>query len=212
MKLQVALDTLTLKECITLIDQIQDYVDILEVGTPFLLEAGNEPVKVLKERYPNLEVLADTKIMDAGDLEASGAFAAGADYVTVLGVTHDETITGAVAAAKRFGGKVMMDMICVEDMAKRTKEVEALGVDYICCHTAFDVQATGQNPLAELKVINNSRSTSQSAVAGGVKLTTIDEIIAQQPGIIVVGGAITTASDPVAIAKAMKEKMVEASK
>ena len=72
MKLQIALDTLTINECIELLDDVKDYVDIIEVGTPFLLEEGNKPVRIFKERYPNLKILADTKIMDAGELEASG--------------------------------------------------------------------------------------------------------------------------------------------
>ena len=42
--------------------------------------------------------------MDAGEHEANLAFAAGADIVTVLGVSHDETIRGVVAAARRAGG------------------------------------------------------------------------------------------------------------
>ena len=44
-----------------------------------------EPVRRIKERFPCLEVLCDTKIMDAGAYEARLAFEAGADYVTVLG-------------------------------------------------------------------------------------------------------------------------------
>ncbi|MDF9823825.1 3-hexulose-6-phosphate synthase [Breznakia sp. PF5-3] len=207
MKLQIALDTLTIEECIMLLDEVKDYVDIIEVGTPFLLEEGNKPVKIFKERYPQLEVLADTKIMDAGEYEAEGAFKAGADIVTVLGVTNDATIEGALKAAKKYNGKVMMDMICVADMAKRTQQMDAMGVDYICCHTAFDIQETGKNPLDELVVINQNITNAKSAVAGGVKLETIDEIVAEGAGVIVVGGAISNAKDRIAMAKAIKEHM-----
>lgn len=58
-------------------------------------------------------MLADLKIMDAGEHEASLAFAAGADIVTVLGLSADSTVSGAVAAARAAGGGrlVMADMI-----------------------------------------------------------------------------------------------------
>lgn len=207
MKLQIALDTLTIDECIKLLDEVKDYVDIVEVGTPFLLEEGNKPVRVFKERYPQLDILADTKIMDAGELEASGAFKAGADIVTVLGVTNDETIIGALKAAKTYGGKVMIDMVCVKDLAKRVQEVDAIGVDYICCHTAFDVQGSTKSPLDDLIIINANVTNAKSAIAGGVKLESLDPIVDADPEVIIVGGAISNADDRAAMARTMKERM-----
>ena len=153
MKLQIALDTLSLEECIILLEQTKGNVDIAEVGTPFIIEEGMRPVRELKKRFPEIEILADTKIMDAGELEASSAFKAGADIVTVLGVSNDETILGAIKAAKQHGGKIMIDMIAVKNLVERAKEIDAMGVDYICVHTAFDVQKSGKDPLDELKMI-----------------------------------------------------------
>ena len=40
MKLQLALDTLTLDECMTLLAETKGSVDIAEVGTPFIIEEG----------------------------------------------------------------------------------------------------------------------------------------------------------------------------
>ena len=54
MKLQIALDTLTLKECIELLDETKDYIDIVEVGTPFIIEKGMKPVKKFSKRYKEL--------------------------------------------------------------------------------------------------------------------------------------------------------------
>ena len=45
---------------------------------------------------PTATLLADLKIVDAGELEAQIGFDAGADIVTVLGVAHDVTIQGAL--------------------------------------------------------------------------------------------------------------------
>lgn len=204
MKLQIALDTLTLEECITLMDEVRESVDVIEVGTPFVIEEGMVPVRELKKRYPEKEVLADVKIMDAGEYEADKCFEAGADIVTVLGVSHDATIEGVVKSAKKYGKKVMVDMIAVKDLAQRTAELDQMGVDYICVHTAFDIQSTGKNPLDELMVVNKVVKNAQSAVAGGVKLATIDAIVDEGAKIIVVGGAICNAEDRAAMAKEMK--------
>lgn len=207
MKLQIALDTLTLDECIALMDEVREHVDVIEVGTPFIIEEGMVPVRELKKRYPEKEVLADAKIMDAGEYEANKCFAAGADIVTVLGASNNATIEGVVASAKKHHKKVMVDMIAVKDLAQRTKELDDMGVDYICVHTAFDIQSTGQNPLDELMVVNTIVKNAKSAVAGGVKLATIDAIVSEGAGIIVVGGAISNAQDRAAMAKEMKAHM-----
>lgn len=207
MKLQIALDTLSLEECIILLEQTKGNVDIAEVGTPFIIEEGMRPVRELKKRFPEIEILADTKIMDAGELEASSAFKAGVDIVTVLGVSNDETILGAIKAAKQHGGKIMIDMIAVKNLVERAKEIDAMGVDYICVHTAFDVQKSGKDPLDELKMINKVICNAKSAVAGGVKLSTIDEIVEEGAEIIVVGGAICNAENKSETAKEMKKHL-----
>ena len=53
MKLQVALDTLTLDECLKLLEEARGYVDIAEVGTPFIIEEGMAPVKAIKQAFLN---------------------------------------------------------------------------------------------------------------------------------------------------------------
>lgn len=204
MKLQAALDTLSLEECEKLLSETRGSIDIAEVGTPFVIEEGMRPVRVFKEKFPEIEVLADVKIMDAGEYEADKCFEAGADICTVLGVSNNATIEGVVRSAKRHGKKVMVDMIEVGDLAARAKEIDAMGVDYICVHTAFDVQKTGKDPLDELRVLNRVIQNAKPAVAGGVKLSTIDAIVEEGAEIIVVGGFICNAEDRAATARELK--------
>lgn len=207
MKLQLALDTLTLGQCLDLVERLQTQIDIVEIGTPVLLEEGLKAVTAMKQRYPHLTVLADAKIMDAGEYEAGQCFKAGADIVTVLGASHNSTIEGVVKAAKTYNRKVMVDMIDSCDLRKRAVEIDQLGVDYICVHTAFDLQSGGANPLAELAEIQSVLRYAKAGVAGGVKLATIDAIAALKPEIVVVGGGITNQADPYTAAKALKARM-----
>ena len=209
MKLQLALDTLNLEESINLLSELHQDIDIIEIGTPFIIESGVQPVTTMKAKFPNAIILADTKIMDAGGLEASAAFKAGADIVTVLGVSNDATILETVKAAKQYHKQVMVDMIAVKNLKARTIEIDQMGVDYICVHTAYDVQAFAANPLAELLTVNQVIKNAKSAVAGGVKLAIIDEIVKAKPEIIVVGGAIINALDQKEMTKAIKMQMLE---
>jgi 3-hexulose-6-phosphate synthase len=138
-------------------------------------------------------VLADTKIVDGGDIESGDAFEAGADIVTVLAVADDVTIQAVVATARKYGKKVMADMICVDDVVKRAIELEQLGIDYICVHTGVDVQRTGKTPFDELIQIMGVLKKSKAAVAGGINMKTISTTKAIGPEVVVAGGALTKA-------------------
>ena len=70
MKLQLALDEMKTEEAVKLVEKVEDYIDIIEIGTPICLDAGNDAVARLKKEFPDKEVLADCKIMDGGYLEA----------------------------------------------------------------------------------------------------------------------------------------------
>ena len=204
MKLQLAIDELTLTEALEVLKDIHPYIDIVEVGTPFLIDAGREAVRQIKATYPQLEVLCDAKIMDAGAYEAQLAYDAGADYVTVLGITDDLTIKGCVEQAQKQVRQVMVDLICVENFAKRVPIIEAFGVDIFAVHTGADQQQAGRTPLEDLKELKQYTKDVQVAVAGGINAETIGDYVALDPDIVIVGSGILKADDPVAAAKEMK--------
>ncbi|MCQ6281250.1 3-hexulose-6-phosphate synthase [Bacillus sp. EB600] len=205
MKLQLALDLVNIPEAKRLVREVEAYIDVVEIGTPVVINEGLRAVKEIKEAFPNLTVLADLKIMDAGAFEVMKASEAGADIITVLGATDDSTIKGAVEEAKKQGTKILIDMINVKDLEKRAKEVDALGVDYICVHTGYDLQAAGESPFEQLKTIKRVVKNAKTAVAGGIKLNTLPEAIKAQPDLVIVGGGITGHDDKKAVASQMRE-------
>lgn len=46
-------------------------------------------------------------------------------------------------------------MIAVKDIEGRAKELDKLGVDYICVHTGYDLQAVGKNSFEDLATIHD---------------------------------------------------------
>jgi len=204
MKLQLALDLVNIPEALALVEQVEEYIDVVEIGTPVVINEGLHAVKAIKDRFPALEVLADLKIMDAGAYEVMKASEAGADIITVLGVSDDTTIAGAVAEARERGKQIMVDMINVPNLEQRAREIDALGVDYICVHAGYDHQAAGKNSFAELRTIKGVVEQAKTAVAGGIKLATIEEVIAAEPDLVIVGGGITGVEDKPAVAAAMQ--------
>jgi len=176
--LQLAVDTTDLEQAIK---------DITEIGTPLILEEGLRAVEVLKSRFPESQYLADLKIMDAGRLEAERAFRRGADLVTVLGLADDQTIRGALEAAKEFGGQIMVDLINVPDVVTRVQQLESLGVQLVCLHTAYDIQGNGTDPMASVSLVRK-KTRCRLAVAGGLKLQHVDRAVRSGADILVFGG------------------------
>jgi 3-hexulose-6-phosphate synthase len=195
MKLQIAIDTVRSDKALIMVDKIYDIIDIVEIGTPMIVREGMKPVEEIKAKYPAVTLLADTKIVDGGEIESTDAFTSGADIVTVLAFADDSTIKAVVEAAKKFHGKVMADMICIQDIETRALQLDALGVDFVCIHTAVDVQTTGKTPFKELSQLTKVIDPKKAAVAGGVKLSTIKQAKEFNPGIVVIGSALTNASD-----------------
>ncbi len=111
MQIQFAIDTLTTEAALDLAAKAAPSVDVLELGTPLIKAEGLSVITAMKQAHPDKTVFADLKTMDAGELEADIAFAAGADLVTVLGVAGDSTIRGAVAAAEKHGKGIVVDLI-----------------------------------------------------------------------------------------------------
>src|SRR6266487_1418773 len=98
--LQVALDHMHLKRALlAATEAVEGGADWLEAGTPLVKSEGMEVVRQLKKSFPGKTIVADLKTMDTGAFEVEIAVKAGADVVTVMGVTDDATILKAVKAA-----------------------------------------------------------------------------------------------------------------
>lgn len=195
MKLQIALDLDSLEKAQEAGEKVHDIVDIIELGTPLMLKEGVRAVSAMKKCFPKAVILADMKIADGGYLEAKSAFDEGADIVTVLGISADETILEVRRAAREAGKLVYVDMLSVTDLAVRARELDALDVDIIGVHTAFDVQKSGRTPFDDLAVLKANCKNAQVAAAGGLRLDTISRAMELGADIAIVGNALAGASD-----------------
>ena len=206
MKLQVALDG-DLDSSVAVLRAVRGVIDIAEIGTPLIIREGLRAARVLRREFPDLALLADLKIVDAGEHEAALAFEAGCEFVTVLGVAQDSTIRGALRAAARFGRQIMADLMQVDDLVARSRELLDLGCHCLCVHTATDLQASGANPVADLARLRAALPAVCLAVAGGLDAATVPALAPYRPDIIIVGGAIVTAPDPASAARAIRARL-----
>ncbi|WP_312947045.1 3-hexulose-6-phosphate synthase [Superficieibacter sp.] len=207
MKLQLALDELPMEEALALAEKLREYVDIIEIGTPFVIGEGMNAVRQFRQRFPEKEILSDEKIMDGGYFESKLAFDAGADYVTALGVTDILTVQACLRASDEAGRHLVIDMICVDDLPARIAALEAAGVKHLAVHTGADQQAAGRQPIEDLRLMKQHATRAQISVAGGINSKTIHQYVALKPDVIIVGSAITRAPDPLEEARLIKTAM-----
>jgi len=202
--LQVALDVYNLHRALEIgREAVAGGADWVEAGTPLIKSEGLNAVRELKKAFPDKPVVADMKIMDTGGMETEMAIKAGASIVTVLGASDDGTIREAVEAARKYGGKVMVDLIAVPDKPRRAKEAEALGAHYVALHVGIDEQMQGKSPVQTVKDVR-AATTLPIAVAGGLTSETLAPLIDAGADVLIVGGAITKAQDATAAARAMR--------
>ena len=193
MKLQVAFDLQSSDEVLNFLEKNGDLIDIVEIGTPLIMEEGLKSVLKIKKKFPKQTILADLKIMDAGLLEAQIGFDAGADIVTVLGLASKKTLSSVKQAAVKNRRKVMVDMINHPFPEKKWHELMKMGMDYCCLHTAHDDTQDGRTPLNDLEHFYNLHGGNNIAVAGGIKPDMIRKIKSFRPEIVVVGSYIANA-------------------
>ena len=203
--IHLALESLDYDVTVKLAQQAARYVDCIEIGTPCLKVNGLALVKDLRARFPNKLIFADLKTMDAGYYEAEPFFKAGADITTVLGTADLDTIKGVIAVANKYGKKAQVDLINVIDKAKRAREAAELGAHIIGIHTGIDQQIAGHTPFADLAALLSLNLPGiLVSVAGGIKQSTVQDVVKAGANIIVVGGAITGAKDAGAAANEIR--------
>ena len=206
--LQVALDLMHLKRAIEIArESLEGGADWIEAGTPLIKSEGAECLRALKREFPGRTLVADMKTMDVGGFEVEIAAKAGADVVTVLGLSDDGTISEAVLAARKYGAAVMLDLINVPDKAARAKMAEELGVSYVCLHVGIDEQMKGGRSPFDIVSEVSSAISIPVAVAGGITSETAPMMIERGASIIIVGGGIIKTGDVRAAAKAVKDSM-----
>ncbi len=191
--LQVALDFENLHRALQAAKEaVEGGADWVEAGTPLIKSEGLNAVRELKRAFRDKRIVADMKVMDTGSFEVEIAAKAGADLVTVLGASDDDTIADAVRGGEKYGAQVVVDLIAVPDPIARAKRAQELGAAYVCLHIGIDQQMRGVDPFDALKRLCEA-SPLPVAVAGGLNSETAARAAEAGARVVIVGGAITKA-------------------
>ena len=203
MEFQAALDDISLEDGMALVEKLYREIDIVELGSPFVWRYPVEVISLFRRRFPSLRILADYKILDGGGFCAGIALDAGADFVSVAGVSLLTNIRSVINSAHSSGKKVLVDMIAVpyENVEQRALDCEDMGADYICVHRGVNESSS---QYESLELLRGKIHKSRLAVAGGIDLKTIKEIAPLKPDLVIVGNALIKSDDPLSVLQEMK--------
>ena len=205
MKLQLALDRPDLARELELMSSVARYIDLVEAGTPLLIREGIRAVRELRRRYRGRQVVADIKVVDAGEPIAELAFAAGANIVTVLGCASDEVIERVVKTARRYDGEVMADSLGVVQIQERARELRALGVHSLCLNRrGFKKQKTSKDDGFKRLVSLIEEIELPVYLAGGIDLPELTVLREAPLAGVIIGAAIAAAPQPAEVARQMR--------
>ncbi|MGE0102511.1 MAG: orotidine 5'-phosphate decarboxylase / HUMPS family protein [Blastocatellales bacterium] len=204
MKLQLALDTPDLGHELELAGRVAEHVDLIEAGTPLLIREGIRAVRELRRRHRGRPIVADIKVIDAGEPIAELAFAAGASVVTVLGGASNDVIERVVRSATRYDGLVMADSLSMTDIVERARELRELGVASLCINRrGFRQAKSSEDRIRQIGELI-SRIDLPVYLAGGIDVSELNRIRQLPVAGVIVGAAIAEAANPVDAAKAMR--------
>ncbi|MGI6663929.1 MAG: orotidine 5'-phosphate decarboxylase / HUMPS family protein [Christensenellaceae bacterium] len=210
MKIQFAIDGISIGEGIRIVREIYDYVDYIELGDGTISRNSTQCIKTLKDAYPEKKIVADLKIMDGGYSQAKEAFELGADVVTVCAVSDEEVQRGTVRAAKEAGKEAWIDLIGIapSNYHKYVDAINALDADYVCPHLSGGMFADEPGIHARkdaIKIVSELNFKPKVVLSGGLTPDYLPEIIACNPHHVNLGGVLIKAKDPAAVAKKFYE-------
>jgi 3-hexulose-6-phosphate synthase len=209
--LQLALDYISLPKALVMAAQVAPEVDIVEIGTPLCKAAGLEAIRAVREICPDKLILADFKTPDVGGLEATMAFDAGADMLTVIGGAALVTVEQALTVARQRGKEMLMELTGVRDILARAGEWRQIGVDRIVYHREWDAQAAGRDwTTADKAIIRQLIEMGfKTTVTGGLTLDLLPFFADLPVSVLICGRGIREAADPRAAARRMRLAIAE---
>ncbi|MGX7047957.1 3-keto-L-gulonate-6-phosphate decarboxylase [Lactococcus piscium] len=202
--LQVALDHSDLPSAIKAIKTVGDIVDIIEVGTILILQAGDQAVRCIRAMYPDKTIVADTKCADAGGTVAENVQKAGADWTTVICCA---TIPTMKAAAERIEA-VQVELYGDWTYAQAQLWLAA-GIKQVIYHQSRDAllagETWGEKDLAKIQKLIDMGF--QVSVTGGLDVDTLKLFKGMAVYTFITGRGITAAQDPAQAATAFLDEI-----
>lgn len=195
MKLQISFDSTNLNQALETAKKVDAHCDLFEIGSLTLFAFGVRAIEAFRQQFPQKPLVADTKIIDRGaeitELMAKG----GADFLTVMGGTNKHVLHTVAQAASQTKTHIIFDLIDSSAPGQTAMDAQGFGAHAIVMHKPHD-EGESLEFLDSWSMVRGN-TPLPIFIAAKINRSNVDKIIALKPDGIIVGSAITQASDPV---------------
>ena len=133
MKLQTAIDRVTLSKAEEMAKIFAGKTDIIEIGTSLIKDYGLFALKKLNEYKKDSLLLADLKTCDEGAYEFKQGYEQGFDILTVMGSSSRETLEKCYEVSQSYEKYMLIDLL--ECSMEKIHEIADFKNAIYCLHT-----------------------------------------------------------------------------
>ncbi|QXJ58171.1 orotidine 5'-phosphate decarboxylase [Enterococcus raffinosus] len=195
MRLQTAIDRVSMEDAVHLAEQLNGKTDILEMGTSLVKDYGNLAIEKLREALSETSLLVDSKTIDEGAYEFTQAFRHGADIVTAMGAASVETLRACYEVAEQEKKTMMIDLLEVEE--DKIEKIKDFPNAIYALHHSIDRKDQFDATASVAAFRKKFPEIKRLAIAGGIDLQQAKSLTEQGIiEIVIVGSKIAKAKDP----------------
>ncbi|HHR6142333.1 TPA: 3-keto-L-gulonate-6-phosphate decarboxylase UlaD [Providencia alcalifaciens] len=140
--IQIALDQTNLKDALVVANNVESFVDVIEIGTILAFAEGMNAVSTLRRNHSSHIIVCDMKTTDGGAILSKMAFEAGADWITVSAAAHIATITACKKVADEFKREIQIELYGNWTLDDAQRWVD-LGIKQAIYHRSRDAELAG---------------------------------------------------------------------
>lgn len=194
MKFQITYNVPDLEYALIAAQASAKYADAITVGTLLLYQSGTHAIREFRKQFPDKTIVADAKLCDHATDGITMLVNAGANVITTLAGADQDTLYKAAQTAHNLGAKIALDLLDSFSVGQSAMDAEQLGVDMLIFRRFHDVQ-DGDNLFEQWETTQGNTSLP-IFFAGNVNRNNINRVINLNPYGIIIGHAVTKASNP----------------
>ena len=203
MKLQIKYNFSDFSHALTIAEQTAHCADILEVGSLLIFQEGVKAISIFKNKFPDKEIYADAKIAEKGEHAVTIFAQAGAKYISVLAGAPYSIIKKAATTAAEYNARIVLDFVNATSIGQAAIDAKTLGASALFLHR----RSPASTNLADLE--NDWQQIRDNCnlpifIEGKINQEILKQLVTLKPEVVVVGSAITEASNPAQEAKNFK--------
>jgi 3-keto-L-gulonate-6-phosphate decarboxylase len=194
MKLQISFDLTDLDKAIEIAQSVVNQCDIFEISTILLCKYGIQAVTRFRNTFPHKPLIVDTKLVDSAEPIIPMIAQAGANWITVLAGSTQETIHALCKEASKHNLKVLLDLVDSSYKGQSAMEAKNLGADALLFHQPY-------SPATSLTFIDTWEMVKGNAslpifISAEINRENVNRIMLLKPQTLIIGRSIVQATDP----------------